>query len=270
MSPETNQKPVLSEPTGPTFEGIDNFRDFGGVPARGGRRVRPGRLFRSGHHGRASPTDLERLDGLGLGLLVDLRRPEERLLQPSRRSALFAGVVLEDDNPDPAPDGFINYLRTAELSEASMRAFLREYYRKAPLEPRIIAIFQRSFERIAATDGAVLIHCAAGKDRTGLLAALLHHLLGVPFEDALKDYLRTNDPERIERRLPEFAEHIEAVTGRRADPETLRTALQVEAEYLEIAFETIARRHGSLDAYLEEELKVGPELRTALERACLE
>ena len=67
------------------FEAIDNFRDYGDYATTAGRRVRPGRLFRSAHHARASEADLARVAALNLGAVVDLRRPGERRDQPSRR-----------------------------------------------------------------------------------------------------------------------------------------------------------------------------------------
>ena len=82
------------------FEAIDNFRDYGDYATAAGRRIRPGRLLRSGHHARASEADLERLKGLGLGAVVDLRRPGERRDQPSRRHDGFDALVIEgSDSP---------------------------------------------------------------------------------------------------------------------------------------------------------------------------
>jgi protein tyrosine/serine phosphatase len=240
----------------PRFESIDNFRDFGGYAVRGGGRLRRGRLYRSAHHGRATDEDLGALAGLNLAVVVDLRRPDEREKEPSRRPPSFRGLIVENDLADGG-DAYQAFVMASELTSESMRAFLLNYYRRAPFEPRHVDLYRRYFAALGAGQGPVLIHCAAGKDRTGILAALTHHALGVHWDDALADYLLTNDPKRIEERAPVYAEHLAAITGRRPDAAAVRTALGVETAYLEAAFEEIRSRCGSLDGYLETVLGMG-------------
>jgi protein tyrosine/serine phosphatase len=255
--------------TPPAFVGIDNFRDFGDAPAAGGR-VRKGRLYRSAHHGRATDEDLEALRDLGLAVIVDLRRPEERAREPSRRHPGILARVIEDERPDDGADAYRTFLLTTALTEASIRSFLLDYYQKAPFEPRIAALCRRTFEALAEADGPILIHCAAGKDRTGILAALIHHVLEVPFERTLADYLLTNDPERIAKRAGPYADHIHEISGRRPAPEAVMAALAVEGDYLQTCFAAIAGRPGGVDAYLEEVLGVSPNLRRAIRARVVE
>lgn len=82
------------------YEAIENFRDYGDYASRHGGRVAGGRLFRSAHHGAATETDLRSLAALGLATLVDLRRPQERDGQPSRRHEGFAAQVILCDLGD--------------------------------------------------------------------------------------------------------------------------------------------------------------------------
>src|SRR2546428_8141917 len=79
------------------FDGIHNFRDCGGYATACGRLLLRGRLYRSANHHRASDADLERLRELGLAVVVDLRQPNERAREPSRRWADFACQVVEND-----------------------------------------------------------------------------------------------------------------------------------------------------------------------------
>lgn len=77
------------------LEGVENFRDYGGYVSRHGGRIASGRLFRSAHHGAATAGDLTVLAGLDLACVVDLRRPREREIQPSRRpDALRARLLV--------------------------------------------------------------------------------------------------------------------------------------------------------------------------------
>src|SRR5262249_22097652 len=79
------------------FEGIENFRDFGGYDTAQGRPLGRGLLYRSANHAYATDADLKRMAELGLAAIVDLRRPEERTREPSRRWPGFGAAVVEND-----------------------------------------------------------------------------------------------------------------------------------------------------------------------------
>ena len=253
-----------------TLDGVENFRDYGGYSAADGRRLKTGRLYRSAHHGTASEADLARLDALGLHTLVDLRRTTERTRMPSLRGIGFAAEVIANDIDDEETDSFHAHLMNSDQSVEAMRQYLVDYYRAAPFEPRHIELYTKYFKALAEVDGAVLIHCAAGKDRTGLLAALTHRLLGVSEEDIFADYLLTNDPERMERRAPLFAAWVQELTGRTPSREAIFTSMGVDAEYLRTAFAAIEARYGSVEAYLEQALGVDAALKAKIEDRLLD
>jgi len=244
------------------FEGIDNFRDFGGYPTREGRRVKAGVLYRSAGHSRASDRDLESLAELGIGIVVDLRSAEERSREPSRHPPSFRGAVILNDD-DAGEDGWSRHVATGEMSVEANRAYLMRYYTDAPFDPRHIDLFRRYFRALAEGDARVLIHCAAGKDRTGILAALTHHVLGVHPDDMIHDYLLTNDPERMALRLPQVIAAIESVSGRTPDPEAALTIMGVDTAYLDAAFAAIDQVSGGVDAYLETRLGVNGAIKDA-------
>jgi protein tyrosine/serine phosphatase len=246
----------------PVLEGVDNFRDFGGYRTAHGRRLRRGRLLRSASHGRATDADLAALATIDIAVVVDLRRGSERERDPSRRHPGFRGRVIVND--EDGPDSWLEHIRRSDLSPAAFRDYLVGYYAAAPFEPRHVDLFRRYFEALETSDGAVLIHCAAGKDRTGLLAALTHHMAGVHRDDILADYLLTNDPGRIARRTPTVAQAIREASGRMPDEAAVRVALGVEAVYLETAFERIGDIHGGVDAYLRDTLGLSDTRRVAL------
>jgi protein-tyrosine phosphatase len=245
------------------FEGIENFRDFGDYAAAGGRLKR-GRLWRSGHHGRATDADLARMADLGLSVIVDLRRANEREREPCRRWDGFAARVVESDIPEAQVDEWREFVVRSDLSAGSFRDYMLDYYRKAPFWSRHLALYRTWLEALASEDGPVLVHCAAGKDRTGIACALVHHMAGVHHDDLVADYLLTNDAERMQRRLPLMAEYVRELNGRTPSDEAMFTAMRVEAEYLEVAFRVIGERYGSLDGYLEQALGVDAAMRQAL------
>lgn len=242
------------------FEALDNFRDYGDYAA-GPRHLAPGRLFRSGHQARVSEADLAALDALGLGVIVDLRRASERRDQPSRRPAGWAGQVIEGDDGERGEAPHIAFLRQGDLTVDSGRRFMTGVYSRMPFTAAHLDVFGRYFRALGEAEGPVLIHCAAGKDRTGMLAALTHHLLGVHRDDLLADYLLTNTAVDLEARAPGVARQMEAAWGVKVARDALVAFLGVEEAFLDAGFAAIVERHGSVDAYLRQALGVDADLR---------
>ena len=87
--------------------------------------------------------------------------------------------MIDNDLGDEVEDSWRAHVSRSDLSETSFRDYLLAYYRDAPFEARHLDLFGRYFRALAQVEGAFLIHCAAGKDRTGILAALTQHLAGV-------------------------------------------------------------------------------------------
>lgn len=251
------------------FDAIENFRDFGDYPV-GDRRLKRGVLYRAAHQSEATEADLEAMRALGLSVIVDLRRPNERERSPSRRWEGFDGLVIQNDMGHAEEDPWHVFIRDSDLSPQAFTDYMVGYYREVPFVDRHVDLYSRYFQALSEIDGAVLIHCAAGKDRTGILAALTHHLAGVHEDDILADFLLTNDAERFERRAPQFAAVVEEMTGRRPTQEAAIAALGVEAHYLETAFAEIHRQHGTLDAYLEDVLGVDAARRAAIAHRILD
>ena len=252
-----------------SFEGIDNFRDFGGFGTTCGRGMKIGVLYRSANHAYATDGDLAALRDLGVTVIVDLRRLRERDREPSRRWPGFAGSVIENDLPGTYEDWADGLVAAASIDAEWFRQDSLEFYRKAPYEVRHIDLFRRYFKALAETEGAVVVHCAAGKDRTGLICALTHHIAGVHRDDTLADYLATNNPVMIARRVEFLGPYIKDLTGRTVNDEALRVATTVHESYLETAMTRIAMEHGSLDHYLADALGVDADLRRKLEHRIL-
>ena len=240
---------------------LDNLRDFGGYATTAGGRVRSGHLFRSAHQSKMDDADLRALGALGIGTVVDLRRNIERAKQPSRRPAGWDGLVIESDLDGRGEAPHITFLKNADLTEESGPAFMTALYADMPFSPAHIETFGGYFRALAESDRPILIHCAAGKDRTGLLAALTHHLLGVGRDDMIEDYLLTNVAIDLVGRAPSMAKSLEKSTGRAVSEDAVVAFLGVRPEFLEAAFDAIEAQHGSLDAYLDQALGVDAELR---------
>ena len=245
-----------------SFEAVHNFRDYGGYAADGGR-LRTGRLYRSGQHWGATPADLERVADLKLRTVVDLRGPGERDAAPCPRPGGFTAEVIfvEEDTTGLAPH--VEAAGDGPSVEAARAGMLRGYA-SMPFRVRLIPIMARYFEALARTDGASLVHCMAGKDRTGLSVALLHRALGVHRDDLMADYLLTRTAGDIAARVAAGARQVRAGGGRPISDEAIAVLMGVEPEYLDAAFAAIDERHGGVDAYLSQVLDVTAERREAI------
>ena len=248
----------MSNPRIHPFEGVENVRDYGDYATAASRHLAPGRLFRSGHWANATDADLDRFQALGVATIVDLRRAVERERQPSRRNdKCIAKVIVTPAQPDDLTEApHIQFLKSRDLTPDASREFMTSAYKRIPYEAPHLDLFSQYFRALAETDGPVLMHCAAGKDRTGILAALTHRIVGVHPDDMVEDYLMTNVAVRLEERAPEIAERMTRWSGRPASPEAVIAFVGVEAVYLDVAFAEIDRRSGSLEAYFTDALGI--------------
>ena len=245
------------------FEGIENFRDFGGYRGAAGALPR-GRLFRAAHQGRATEADLSRLAELDLGVVVDLRRPDERRRDPCRRPPAFGARVIETGLEGDAEAPHLKFLREAEITRESAHAFMVEEYRRLPFEPAHLEVFAATFAAMGEGRGPVLIHCAAGKDRTGLLAALIHHLLGVAPDDIMADYLLTNVARTTADWVTRFSDILQREYGRRPPRDAIEAFLRVHSDWLNAALDAIEAQAGGVDRYLEDRLGVDAALKARI------
>lgn len=241
------------------FEAIENFRDFGGYQGANGTVLR-GRLFRAGQQSRATPADVDHMGRLDLGTIVDLRRSSERTEQPGRRPAGWSGQVIESDLGGSGEAPHIQFLKTQPLTKASANDFMSKLYRAMPFDPANVAISTAHFAALADSDQGVLVHCAAGKDRTGVLVALTQSVLGIDHDDIMADYLATNEAVRLDERAEAIGEKLSRMSGYHADREAVVAFLGVSADYLNQAWASIEQSHGTIERYLDQVLGVNADV----------
>ncbi|MBL8547795.1 MAG: tyrosine-protein phosphatase [Hyphomonadaceae bacterium] len=252
------------------FDRVLNFRDFGGWETTDGAKVTRGKLYRSAAFSDASDSDLKRLDDMSVRFLVDLRRPEERRHEPNRWPGESCRVFVNDEGAEGValPPHMVALLQS-DLSPASTRAYMMSLYREIPFDPRLINLYRNWFAEMQE-GGAGIIHCAAGKDRTGIGCALTLMALGVDEETVFADYEFTNQAVDLEKRMPKIQARMEERLARKLDPEALRPMLGVEVDYLRNALDAINERHGSAEAYTRDVLGIKDAERATLRRQLLD
>jgi protein-tyrosine phosphatase len=236
------------------LQGASNFRDLGGYPTRDGRLTRWRLIFRSNHLGQLTAVDIETVRALGVKSALDFRGVEERA----------AGVCVMDEiavHSLPIEPTVVAALReqlaagklTAPVALEIMRESYRNYVRHNTHS------FRALFGHLLEDRAPLVIHCTAGKDRTGFASALILHALGVADEVIAGDYLLTN---RYYHRDPSAATDL---------PDDVRNAIgSVEASYLDAGFEAVRAEYGDLETYLRAGLGLGTPERTALKARYLQ
>jgi protein-tyrosine phosphatase len=235
--------------------GASNFRDLGGYPGTGGRIVRWRQIFRSNHLGHLTEADVEVLRPLGLKSAFDFRGTEERVAA----TCGLAEIAVHSLPIEPTVVAALR-ARLAEglaLSSADALDVMRDSYRNYVRynTPSFRALFAHLLEDRAP----LVIHCTAGKDRTGFACALILYALGVADEMIAEDYLLTN---RFYRRDPGASSDL---------PDDVKQVLgSVEGSFLAAAFEAVSADYGDLEAYFSDGLGVGAGERAALQARYLE
>jgi len=137
-------------------------------------------------------------------------------------------------------------------------------YTRMPNNPAMHAMFGRYLHALADRDGASLVHCFAGKDRTGIAATLLLRILGVSDDDQLEEFLLTNKSPTLHVLRAQSVPAMEARLGRKMDDESVRALLEVHEDYFVRFHETAADLAGSFDGWLESRVGVDDRLRQRL------
>lgn len=244
--------------------GAVNLRDFGGYETTAGARVRSGVLYRSGIMSNMTPAGRAAFSGLGVTVICDLRRDDERADAPT---------PFPDHDPrqihipiDPGSAASMRKRGTGLLdAEERVRLMLevnREFARDHAAD------YRRVFQSLSEADGdGFLIHCTAGKDRTGFGVAVILLALGVDRDLVVEDYLLTNEAMDFEGFI---LPRLRASYGDHVTHEDARAVSGVRADYLHAALDEVERVFGSFDRYLCDGVGVDASRRARLRERYLD
>ena len=238
------------------FEKIKNARDLGGLPTVDGRTTRMGLIFRSGHLRDATENDLSMIVGnLNIGLIIDLRTAAVRELKPDR---LPAGVeylfmpILEDEDLTVAPDGNggRRYIDPSSLDLAEVYANMIKVERcRNNLAKVIKIIMTHDYKK-----SSLLFHCSGGKDRPGVVSAILLMFLGVSEENMKADYMMTN-----ESKLLTTEDIFQMSAGRNLSQEekdAYKRLFFANEEFINATINAIRTKYENVGSFIEEGLGI--------------
>lgn len=231
-------KPLLLD-----VPGVNNFRDQGGYDLVRGK-MQTGRLFRSGHLADISDEGRANMAVLDITLVVDLRDEHERNGFPTPHDlgpklASYPGGLVHADSDRNLE---------ARFTEEDVREYKRVFYQTVP--HRFTNAIKAVFETLAAGHN-VLVHCTAGKDRTGVVCASVTKAIGLPMDTLLQDYLATMEFEQ--HMEPHRMEALDNFYGfHTPDPELYRLRRKIFPELMEESLGVIERDFGGHENYLVE------------------
>lgn len=239
------------------LSGQPNFRDLGGYRAACGKRIKWGRIYRSGDLSKLAPQDVERLATLGISTAVDFRSESEVKLRGE--DCLPAGARVL---PLPIDSGDLISKHMPQVVDGDFSKvppdFLRDVNRS------LISDWSHQFasllDAVAASETQPLVfHCTHGKDRAGLAAAIVLSALGVPWDLVQEDYLLSNRyrKQANEKELDlirQGAAKQRGVSPEEIDMSNIEPLFFVEVENIDAARDAMIRGHGSIDGFLRERL----------------
>ncbi|MFJ6195595.1 tyrosine-protein phosphatase [Micromonospora sp. NPDC092111] len=216
------------------FSAMFNFRDVGGYPGHDGRAVRWNRLYRADSPHRIDGTDREAFAALGIRTVVDLRRPSE--VDRDGRVPALDGLTYRHIHPEHA-----DWTQRRYEPGSSLARYLADRY--VDLAETGTAGLAEAVGLIADSANApVLVHCVAGKDRTGIVCGLTLAVLGVSDDDIAEDYaLSTESSRRFGAWVAQTAPDAEKLPA---------PFLASPAEAMTLFLGELRHRHGSVEHYL--------------------
>jgi protein-tyrosine phosphatase len=239
------KKNIYAAPRAIFLQGAINFRDLGGYLTNDAKQVKWGKIYRSADISKLTDKDVDVLASLNVKMVCDLRGEKEVETAPDKQIPGSNRILLSAGSENIGGAGsFMKYMTSPQRADSMMRSF---YTRTDHLKAKYKPVFDQLLA--LETDKALMIHCTAGKDRTGVGAALILYALGVNEETIIKDYELTN---QYRKELNE--QTVKLMTAQGVPENSARSMMAAKAEYLNAAFDAIKKQFGSVDLFLEKEI----------------
>ena len=234
------------------LEGGRNFRDLGGYATADGKRVKWGKVFRSGSMAGLTPADYQYLGKLGIQSVCDLRTSHERSAEPNTwvEAANIAYWTRDYD----MSGGDLAAMQKKGATAEQMKQAMTAMYRELPMEQA--PAYREIFEHLAAGKIPLAFNCSAGKDRAGTAAALILSALGVPDETVFADYAMSEKVLDYGKMMRQSRDSQALGPMAKLPPEVIQPLLASDPAYIKAAFAAIREQYGSVPNYLRDKLGI--------------
>lgn len=224
-----------------------NFRDIGGLPTADGGVLRPGLIYRSEGPASFASVHHEELAALGIRLVCDLRAGSERDKNPNdwAGTARLMNLDITADIRVQTNEGWMA-LQHDPTPEAARRALIANY---GAMPAAIRPFLKDLVEAVVSGETPVLVHCTAGKDRTGVLMALLLTVVGVGADVVVADYRRSDVFAQNLRLRGGIPEQFEQTFGFRPSEALIDAMIGVDEDFLRAALDTVEQQCGSVEGF---------------------
>ncbi len=240
VSVEAQRQPPKREVA---LEGAVNFRDLGGYATTDYRRVAMRRIYRAGDISKLTDADMEELKRRKIYTVIDFRGEDEAAAAPDRLLPGADYLLL------PAGSGNTTDLAAFTKEHTSGTDVMIAFYSDVSFFKEKYRPFFRKLLMLPDTS-AVVFHCSAGKDRTGIAAALFLYVMDIPMETIIADYVSTNLYRKAENE--KMIDYL--VNEQGIDREMATEIMEANPLYLEATFSALKRKYGSIDSFLYKEL----------------
>jgi protein-tyrosine phosphatase len=227
------------------LQGAVNFRDIGGYNTKDGKKIRMGMLYRSAALNTLTDADVAKIAALNIKYDFDFRGPYEVKTAPDKIPTGTTRISLPAGSENVGDSNYIKNMGKYMKSDSFLISF---YTVLTPFKDRYTPLFDSLVANTTASP--ILFHCTAGKDRTGIAAALILYALGVDEETIFKDYEATNYYRRNEnvKAIAQMTKYYGM------DEKTASNMMGAKKEYIQSTFVTIKAQYGTINNYLEKVL----------------
>ena len=257
------------------LEGGRNFRDLGGYATADGKTVKWGEVYRSGVMAGLTSADYDYLSSIGIKVICDFRTSQERNSEPTSWEKFGVSDYLTFPDPEGGDQSsFMRVFQDPDVTPEKVSQAMAAGYGQIAHEQ--VPAYREMFDRLAAGDLPLAFNCSAGKDRTGIGAALLLTALGVPRETVVADYALS---EKVVDYMADFrkaassdeasAEENPYAYLSKLPPELLAPLMRSDPQYIEAAFASLETQYGSVMTFLHDEVDVTDEELAAIRNRLL-
>ncbi|VXB06817.1 MULTISPECIES: tyrosine-protein phosphatase [Chryseobacterium] len=239
---------------------VINFRTIGNIKNNDGRTLKEGMLYRSGHLHQLRKKSLKTFQNLGIKEIIDLRNSKEISQKPDQLSDAFiyknySAFEDEGDQLNQAKKLVLKGKVKGSDADQRMLDFYKNYVKENP------EIIKKIIHEILDSETPVLYHCTAGKDRTGIITALILTVLKFDRTTIYNDYILSNNYRKqlVQKRL-HLANNLHFLYPK-MDLNVIEKLSWVEKDYLETAFSEIDKKYGSIDIYIHQNLGISENKR---------